>query len=482
MAKNKPVEKKNKKVQPPVGKLVKRLVAFMWTLFLLPFIVIFVMLMWARAGDMPTLSELENPQMNLASEVYSADNELLGKYFKENRSNVHFAELPQELVDCLVATEDERFFEHTGIDFRALGRAVSGALTGSSSSGGGSTITQQLAKMLFNEQGVKGFNRIRQKFKEWIIAAQIERKFSKQEIITMYLNKFDFLHNAVGIKSASRVYFNTTPDSLTLVQCAMLVGMAKNPSMFNPKSHPEAAKKRREVVLKQLLKNQGNKHIKTKLTREQYEKYRNLPLGLEYTKVDHVDGLAPYFREELRKELTELFRAKDKNGKYKIHKKDGSPYDVYSDGLKIYTTIDSRMQRYGEWAVREYLRTELQAKFDKDNKASKKAPFAYDVHDTTIAKLMTKALKQSKRYKMYTGQICSYCEKPKSYLTSELEGGRMRFTCSDCKHTSYMLNEQEIKNAFNKKVPMRVFSWKKPNQEFDTIMTPNDSIKYYMKF
>lgn len=473
-------EEKSKVAKP--NKLLKRLVAFIWLLFIGPFIGILLMLFIAWCYGLPDVKELENPKINLASEVYTSDNVLLGKYFTENRTNVTYNELSPYLVDCLVATEDERFYDHTGVDFEALIRVVKGVATGSTSQGGGSTISQQLAKMLFERGNLGFFDLAVRKFQEWIIATQIERRYTKQEILTMYLNKFDFINNAVGVKSAARVYFNTTPDSLTLEQAAMLVGMAKNPSLYNPKSHPVAAMKRREVVLKQLLKNNDNVHIKTKITEEQYHKLRKLPLGLEYTKVDHVDGMAPYFREELRKKLQNMFDEKDENGKYKYRKKNGEKYDVYKDGLKIYTTLDSRMQRYGEWAVQEHLRTELQKKFDKDNKMWKKAPFASNAHDSTIAKIMRKAVKQSTRYKIYTGEICGYCERDKRFISVSLQNGRPLYTCNHCLHKYEGKTEAEIKVLFDKKSPMKVFSWKKPGYEFDTVMSPNDSIKYYMKF
>jgi penicillin-binding protein 1A len=473
---------KNKKATPPQGsKLLKRLVIAVWSIVLFPFIGIGIMLLIA-SSDLPNVEELENPRMNLASEIYTADNVLLGKYFKENRTNVQFNELSTYLVDCLVATEDERFYDHTGIDFEALGRVVKGVLTGSSSSGGGSTITQQLAKNLFKRKYSSGFGLVSQKFKEWIIAARIEKRYTKEEIITMYFNQFDFLNNAVGIKSAARVYFNTTPDSLTLDQSAILVGMAKNPSLFNPVKYPENATKRREVVLKQLLKNIDNPNFKTKFSEADYNRVRKLPLGIEFTKVDHVEGLAPYFREELRKDLGQLFAQKNANGEYKIRKKDGQPFNVYEDGLKIYTTLDSRMQKYGEWAVREYLSTELQKKFDKDNKRWKRAPFASNATDEKIEELMKKAIKQSTRYKMYTGQICAYCERGKDFVSKRLEGNKPIFYCSYCKHRHEGKSEAGIDKMFNTKIKMKVFSWLKPSQEFDTVMSPVDSIKYYMKF
>lgn len=480
MAKN---QKENKTAAAgSPSKLMKRIVWGMWLILLGPFVGIVMMLFIAWMDGLPDVAELENPQINLASEIYTADNVLLGKYFKENRTNVSYNELSPYLVDCLVATEDERFYEHTGVDFEALFRVVKGVTTGSTSQGGGSTLSQQLAKMLFERGDLGKWGLVKRKFKEWIISTQIERRYTKEEIITMYLNKFDFINNAVGIKSAAKVYFNTTPDSLTLEQAATLVGMAKNPSLFNPVKFPENAKKRREVVLKQLLKNNDNPYIKTKITEEEYHKLRQKPLAVNYTKVDHVEGMAPYFREELRKEVVKLLNAKDENGKLKIKKKDGTAFDVYKDGLKIYTTLDSRMQKYGEFAVQEHLKVELQKLFDKDNKRCKRAPFADHVTEENIADIMKGAKKQSARYKMFTGQICAYCERNKDFISTNSEGGKKVYYCNYCKHRTEGKSEQELEKMFNTKFKMKVFSWKKKDFEFDTTMTPNDSIKYYMKF
>lgn len=472
--------KKNEGKPGTHSKLLKRVVLATWVILLGPFIGVFFMLFIASYG-LPDVEQLENPKLNLASEIYTSDNKLLGKYFTENRTNCTYAEISPYVIDCLVATEDERFYEHSGVDFEALGRVVKGVVTRSTSKGGGSTISQQLAKMLFPREDLGTLGLVKRKFQEWIIAAQIERRYTKEEIITMYLNKFDFLHLAVGIKSAARIYFNTTPDSLKLEQAAMLVGMAKNPSLYNPISNPKNATKRREVVLNQLLKAQGNPHIKTKLDRAGYDRLRQLPLGLVYTREDHVDGLAPYFREELRKDLAELFRQKDANGNYRFHKKDGSPYDVYSDGLKIYTTIDSRMQKYGEWAVQEYLRTFLQKSFDKDNKNWKRPPFANNITEDKIEQIMDRARKQSIKYKIYTGQVCGYCERSKDHITTRVQGTKKIFYCNYCKHITEAKSDEEIMKMFNTPQKMKVFKWNRPNNCVDTVMTLNDSIKYHMK-
>ena len=470
---------KNEKTRP---KFQKRLIRFLWTILLAPFVGIVLMLFLAWMDGLPNVEDLENPQISLASEVYSSDNFLLGKYFRENRTNVNYNELSPYLVDCLVATEDERFYEHTGVDFEALMRVVKGVITRSTSQGGGSTLSQQLAKMLFERGDLGTWGLTKRKFQEWIIATQIERRYTKEEIITMYLNKFDFINNAVGIKSAARIYFNTSPDSLTLEQAATLVGMAKNPSLYNPVKYPTNAIKRREVVLKQLLKNNDNSHIKTKITLSDYDRLRKMPLGINYTKVDHAEGLAPYFREELRKELVKIFHEKDENGNYKIHKKDGLPYDVYEDGLKVYTTLDSRMQKYAEWAVVEHMKTELQDVFQKLNKKTKNYPFADNVKIEKIEQILEIIIKQTNRYKIYTGKICGYCERSKDFISIRKENGKTVYYCNYCKHRTVSKSEPEIDKMFATKYPMKVFSWKKKDMEFDTTMTPNDSIKYYLNF
>lgn len=458
---------------------------FVWAFFTGPILGILIMLLFAFSGALPSIEELENTQSLLASEVYSADGELIGKYYRENRSNVTYNEISTNIVDCLVATEDERFYEHTGVDYEATARVVKGVVTGNSAQGGGSTITQQLAKLLFRDAKLSTTGLVLQKFKEWIIATRLERTFTKEEIITHYLNKFDFLHNAIGIKSAARVYFNTTPDSLTIEESAVLVGMLKNPSLYNPIGNPNNAKKRREVVLKQLLKanEKGNKRIKTKITQADYDRLRKTDIVLDYQKVDHAEGIAPYFREQLRKELTRLFNQKDGDGNYIYHKKDGTPYDINKDGLKIYSTIDSRMQRYAEWAVEEHLKKELQKNFDKElfRYSAKTYPFDRGVAKDKIESTMTTAIKSSDRYKTYHGKKCGGCDRGEAFITFSIQHGRKIFRCTHCKHTSEEKTEAEENKIFNTKMKMKVFSWARKNYEFDTVMTPIDSIKFSMR-
>lgn len=469
--------------QQGISKKTKRwILAIWWSLVLGPIVMVWLMLTLARWDGLPSLEELENPQSMLASEIYTADGVMMGKYFRENRSTVSFNELSPYVVDCLVATEDERFYEHTGVDYEAVGRVVKGVLSGSTSQGGGSTISQQLAKMLFPREKLSKFGLAKRKFKEWIMATRLERNFTKEEIITMYLNKFDFINNAVGIKSAARIYFNTTPDSLKIEEAAMLVGMLQNPSLYNPVKFPERAKKRREVVLKQLLKNNKNPRIRTKITEKQYHELRQKPIELEYQRVDHAEGIAPYFREELRKELVKMFNEQDDDGNYVYHKKNGQPYDIYEDGLKIYTTIDSRMQLYGEYAVQEHLQKELQRDFNKDQRRWKRPPFANHVTEDKVKEVMETAMKRSNRYKIYTGKRCAYCERGKDYIGLTLKGNKKYYACSYCKHEVPVLAESDIHKMFETPYKMKVFSWWKPELEFDTTMTPMDSIRYYKKF
>jgi penicillin-binding protein 1A len=410
----------------------KKYVLWFWIIFFGPILGILLFVLGVRLfADLPNTEELQNPKTLLATEVYSSDLKVIGKYYAENRTNVKFKDISPNVVNALVATEDARFFEHSGVDVRALARAIFGAATRSSASGGGSTLSQQLAKMLFPREDLHGVKLILRKIKEWIIAVKLEKEYTKQEIIALYLNKFDFNYNAVGIKSAAQIYFNTSPDSLRIEQAAMLVGMAQNPTKWNPIRKKEKAILRRSVVLNQMM-NYGY------LTRNQYDSLKILPLDTHFNPEDHNEGLAPYFREYLR----DVFLKKwcEENPK-----PDGTKYDVYRDGLKIYTTIDSRLQRYAEEAVKEHL-TDLQQSFDKELKKKKNAPFAWNVNKEEIKSLLNQGMKRSDRYR------------------SMKKAGA---------------SEAEIQTAFNTKVAMTVFSWKR---EIDTTMTPLDSIKYYKGF
>ncbi len=448
--KQKTTKGKNAGGKPRLNKKMRIIImVLVWLLVMSPYIGVLSMLQIAKSDDLPSMRELEDPRTLLASEIYTADGMMIGKYFKENRTNSNYNEISTHIIDCLIATEDERFHNHSGVDIRALGRVINGLTSGNSSAGGGSTISQQLAKMLFpREKLTSTWELGKRKFKEWIIASRIEQRYTKEEIITMYLNKFDFLNNAVGITSAARVYFDTTPDSLKIEQAAMLVGMAKNPSLFNPLRDSVGTKQRRNVVLAQLLKNENNEHIQKPITKAQFDSLKALPLGIDYRKVDHQEGMAPYFREVLREEITAILESKNTDGTYKYARKDGTPYSIYLDGLKIYTTIDSRMQRYAEAAVTRYLKETLQPQLEKQNKRMLKEryPFAKNVSDDEIDKLMFQGRRRSERWRVLK------------------ERG---------------LTDAEITATFEVPVPMKIFSWK---GEIDTIMTPNDSIKWYKQF
>lgn len=409
-------------------------------------------------GFMPSFEELENPKSNLASEVISADQEVLGKYYIENRSNIHYSDLSPNLVNAIIATEDARFHSHSGIDVKALFRVTFGILTGSNK-GGGSTITQQLAKNLFPRKANRTFIETAFiKMKEWITAIKLERNYTKEEIIAMYFNTVDFGSNSFGIKSAAKTFFNKTPANLTIEESAMLVGMLKAPSWFNPVRNPERAMKRREVVLNQMRKNDF-------ITEEQYDSLRVLPLDMSHYRMqDHSSGEATYFREYLRRIMT----AKEpKSRNYsdqslyshdslqwetnplygwveKNPKPDGSRYNLYKDGLKIYTTLNSRMQVYAEQAVAEHMSGDLQPAFFKHWKGRQEAPFDFpsDKVKEEAQKLMTSSMKRSDRY-----------------IKLKMAGA----------------SDDSIQRSFTKKIPMKVFTWK---GERDTIMSPWDSIRY----
>ena len=418
----------------------------------------FFMISMGWIGYLPEIKELQNPINKSATEIYTSDAQLLGRYYKgqNNRVPINFNEIDKNVVNALVATEDVRFYKHSGIDLKALFRAFAGVFFGSNS-GGGSTITQQLAKQLYSPDASNIFERTLQKPIEWVIAVKLEKLYSKEEILAMYLNQFDFLNNAVGIKSAAHVYFNTTADNLKIEQAATLIGMCKNPSYFNPLRHSDRCKERRNVVLNQMRKADY-------ITKAECDSLQSLPLVLNYRSVDHKEGLAPYFREYLRKILTakkpdrsdyadwqnQMYEddkwSWDNNPLYgffeKNKKPDGSKYDIYTDGLKIYTTIDSRMQQYAEEAVDEHIRS-LQAQFFREKRGRKYAPFSKDLTPEEIDNIMNNAVKQTERYR---------------------------------KLKKAGANKDEISESFNTKTEMRVFSYK---GWIDTVMTPMDSIRYH---
>ncbi|MGB1039464.1 MAG: transglycosylase domain-containing protein, partial [Flavobacteriales bacterium] len=334
--------------------------------------------------------------------------------------------------------------------------------------GGGSTLSQQLALNLYGKRASGFINRVKQKFGEWIIAAKLEKRYTKEEIMTMYFNKVDFLNQGVGIHSASKVYFSKTPAELNLQEAAMLVGMVKNPNGYNPKRHPEAAKKRREVVLKQML---NNDYINKKV----YDSVRVLPLGLNLTSVDHKDGIAPYFRETLRADLNKLLDEKDEDGEYKyLNKVTGKPYNLRKDGLKVYTTIDSRMQKYAEWAVMEHLGKELQNDMNRYLKKRKKRyPFVNSISKKDADGILERAKKQTMLYKTLTGKACAVCERP----GTKKKGGK--YICNYNKnHINPTYTEAQIDTIFNTPVSTQVFDWTAKGYEKDTLISPMNKIKY----
>jgi len=441
----------------------------LWWVGLSPWILVTLIFVAVLLSGLPNIDKLANAHVGLASQIYAADGSTLGTFYKENRQDISYNEIPKHVIDALIATEDARFMQHSGIDYRGLVRA--GISLGAD--GGGSTITQQLAKLQFTRdfEDVSIFTRIGQKLQEWVIALRLERLYTKEEILTMYLNQYDFLNQAVGLKSAAQVYFSTTPDSLTVNQGAMLVGMLKNSSLFNPIRRDSLVLKRREVVLSQMVKY-------GKLSEEDYEKYRVEPLGIKFSKVSHESGDAPYFREALRNKVTEILETKDANGEFKFKKADGTPFNIYEDGLKIYTTIDRGMQRYAEWAVEEHLSKELQPAFWRDLKYRQKEKYPFyngiSVNDRTA--ILNGAIHGSDRYKMYAGDMCPECKRPKSYI--ETAGGlhHCKEDAGGCGHTWPVMSEDQITQAFNKQVKMQVY---RHGGYRDTLMSPMDSIIYH---
>ena len=386
----------------------------------------FLFASWGLLGSMPSFEDLENPDSNLATEIISSDGVVLGKYFEKNRSQLKYADLPKNLVQALVATEDARFYEHSGIDGRGTLRAIASVGT----SGGASTLTQQLAKQLFHGEGSKFLPfRIVQKVKEWIIAIRLERQYTKNEIIAMYCNVYDFGNNSVGVSSAAKTYFSKEPKDLTIDESAMLVGMFKNSGLYNPVRNPEGVKNRRNVVLLQMEK--GNI-----ITEDQKVKLQSLPIVLHFKLETHKDGTATYFREYLRDYMKKWVEENKKP--------DGSDYDIYKDGLKIYTTIDSRMQLHAEEAVAAHM-ANLQEQFFIEAKENKNAPFV-NISTVETQKILNQAMKSSNRWAVLKAQDKS---------------------------------DDEIIKSFNEKTKMTVFSWK---GERDTTMTPLDSIRYYKHF
>ena len=466
MTKENTTPKKNKK--PKKRNTLRLIILAMWgtfTLIVASAALFFVLIANGVIGNMPDMENLENPIDMFASQVISADGELLFTYARErnNRIFVDFTELSPYLIDALIATEDIRFHNHSGIDIRGLGRAI--VFTGilqRTSSGGGSTISQQLAKLLYSPHARNIVERVFHKLNEWVIAVKLERFYSKDEIINLYLNMYDFGNNAVGIESAARTYFNTTPGELNIQQSAMLIGMLQNSSRFNPNRFPERTKSRRNVVLSQMQRAGF-------ITREEFDSLRQKPLDLEFRRMDHVDILAPYFGQELRRIL--MARKPDRRnfphawqnqqfiedsiawatnplfGWAHKNLRDGRPRNIFTGGYRIFVTIDSRMQRYAEEAVTDHLRNTLQPAFNREQARNPNRPFARSVRDR-VPQLLQTAMRQTDRFRVM--------------------------------HRSG-ISEDEILRHFNEDlVEMSVFSWEYGS--IDTLMTPMDSIRHHKQF
>jgi penicillin-binding protein 1A len=400
-----------------------------WKLFLsgiFLFFLIFILASWGLFGKLPDETSLENPEKNLATEIISTDGQTIGKFYKENRTPVQFEDLPGHLVNALIATEDVRFYDHSGIDAKGTLRAI--AFLGTR--GGASTISQQLAKLFFTESVSRNkLDRIKQKIKEWIIAIRLERRYTKEEIITMYFNEYDFVNEAIGIESAAHIYFNKPPSELTVSESAILVGMFKNASLYNPRRNPEGVQNRRNVVLSQMAKYDF-------ITEEERDSLQQIPLAIDYTPQGHDEGIATYFREYVRSFMHDWTKENPKT--------DGSTYNIYSDGLKIYTTIDSKMQKYAEEAVDEHLK-HIQKEFDRQNKWNRIAPFR-DITPEEIEIILNSAMRRSDRWR-------------------------------EMKNKG--IEEKEIIESFHQETPMKIFTWE---GSVDTVMTPMDSIRYHKRF
>lgn len=487
------MEKKKQKEKPVFTKKTSRmLTTLLWLGAMSPFLIVLFLVYSQSEDELPSVETLENPPELLASIVYADDAKTeLGRYWSVNRTNVAYNEISPYVFDALIATEDERFMDHSGIDFRGVGRAIGKMGKG----GGASTITQQLAKLVFtleernrkaalkaqgkpipNERSGK-MKRLSEKVKENIIAVRLEERYTKEEIITMYLNQFDFLYNAVGIENAAKVYFNKKPIDLSKEEAAMLIGMCKNPGLYNPygpkiKNYRSIVAKRNRVDVKNVTLEQmaearsrdsvraierrnqvlfqwkratgnNNTALKNQLSKAEYDSLKIKPVVIDYQIVDHKEGLAPYFRESLRSDLSQLFKSRDKDGELIYKNADGEAYNVYKDGLKIYTTINVNLQQHAEYALKRHLKEDLQPQFDKNNQNLKRYPFTNRISAEVAETLMNSGRKNSDRYRTMKAQA---------------------------------IPEKEIIQSFEEAVPMNVFSW---NGLIDTILTPNDSIRYY---
>lgn len=445
----------------------KKFIITLWSLLfvsLLSIVLLFSAIWNGWVGYMPDMADLQNPIDRYATQVYTSDGKVIGTWNmnRENRIHVEYSALSPYLIQALVATEDERYYEHSGIDFIALTRAiVKRGILGQKSAGGGSTLTQQLAKQIYSERVNTTLERLMQKPIEWVIAVKLERNFTKEEILTMYLNYFDFLHNAVGIKNAADTYFRKTPKNLSIAEAATLIGLCKNPSYFNPVRHPERATDRRNVVLSQMVK-------AGYISNATYREISAQPIELNFHRADHKEGSATYLREFLRQYMSASQPDKDSYPSWnkkqyvldsiaweqdplygwcnKNKKSDGTPYNIYRDGLKVYTTIDSRMQKYAEESMYAHVAKYLQPAFNQEMKNKPNAPFSDQLTAKEVKQILNRSIQQSERWR------------------SMLADG---------------YSEEEIRQSFHKKTEMTIFTY---HGEVDTLMTPLDSIRYYKSF
>lgn len=452
-----------------MSRIKRRIIGILWILFIAGWtcaLLSFYLIARGVIGYMPDIEQLQNPIDKYASQLISSDGKLLGSYARSGNNRLYtlYKDLSPNLVNALIATEDKRFFQHNGIDTRALARAiVKRGIFMSNAAGGGSTITQQLAKQLYSPHAANAFERIFQKPIEWVIAIKLEREYTKEEIISMYLNQFDFLYNAVGVSNAANTYFSKSPKELNIQEAATLVGMCNNPSYFNPVLHDDTSRcvKRRNFVLKQMMK-------AGMLSEKELDSIRQLPLEIRFKQISHVEGYAPYFREHLRLMLTAKKPERDDYSKWnmaqyaldsaawvdnpmygwcaKNKKADGSSYDLYEDGLKIYTSVNSTMQKYAEEAMKQHIGEYAQPLFFKEIKNSPLAPYARQISKQEREELIERAIKQTDRY------------------------ARMKKAGA---------TQAEINKAFNTRTKMRLWSW---NGFVDTVMTPKDSVLYYKSF
>jgi len=488
----------------------KTIVRWMWRLTFAGIIATILLFIILSFTDLPSVEQLENPRSELATQIFSEDGKVLGRYYTENRVPVTYDQLSPNLVNALISTEDKRYYRHSGIDFPALGRvAVKTIILGQRSSGGASTITQQLAKLLFTGQTGSGIKRVFQKFREWIIAVRLERRYTKEEIIAMYLNKFNFINGAYGIKAASEIYFDRAPDSLAVHEAALLVGMLKNPSLYNPLRRPEMTVERRNVVLGQMRKSGA-------ISEAEFEEYRQKPLGLRFTRQTHIDGLAPYFRMELAKYVKDILDREENR------KPDGTEYDIYRDGLKVYTTIDSRMQQIAE---EEMLKNMARVQNTFWKRWRNLDPWTYrsgsdlDIPLETRRDALKRLVRASDRYQALRSRYLSdllnrlenefddmrfsdddreierivaeannpgYLAKlvEQGYISRQLASAYRRVLDSSSfpkLRTQWEELQRAVEREFNTPVGMKVFAYN-DQLETDTTMTPLDSIKYHRMF